>query len=194
MIKRRLGVCIVLAICAFTNASGAQDARYKPPAKGTVFEYNNGSSVTVIDTKDMEMTFQLVNSSGTRTLTRYAAFQNNLNSSNEPITFPKDKLDALWPLAVGKETSYQWNTARFAGVFAYKVARMEEVSVPAGKYQTYVIEIQERGVGGNTFSADEIRWFAPEIGVAVKTQYRVTGGRNAGSSSATELTKFSPPR
>lgn len=98
---------------------------------------------------------------------------------------------ALWPLRVGKTVtivrqSTVYPERRWQDVI--RVARTETVTVPAGQFQTFVIETESAGLH-NAFQGTLTEWWAPAIGWSVKS-LRV---ESSGQRSETVLTAHQRP-
>jgi hypothetical protein len=107
----------------------------------------------------------------------------------------------VYPLAVGKE----WSIARkFANPNLTedgkaKVVAVEEITVPAGKYQCYRIEAKTSQSGKqNSWQRSWIRWYCPEVKWFAKeiletvTFDRVNPSANGTTVETSELTRFTP--
>jgi len=83
------------------------------------------------------------------------------------------KLKDLWPLEIGKTVWFVSNGISSNGYPStwyetYRVVGRERVAVPAGTFDTYVIEWEEQGREGSSYRAANRFWFAPEVGYFVK--------------------------
>jgi hypothetical protein len=83
---------------------------------------------------------------------------------DQPKIYPVRNVDALWPLEVGKSTTFNVEGAR---AITARVARTETIRVPAGNFFTYVIERRDRDLsaGSDNFAT---YWYAPSVGTVVK--------------------------
>jgi hypothetical protein len=84
-----------------------------------------------------------------------------------------ERLRALWPLELGAQRwfqSYAVGSTGFPGSWyeTYTVVRRETVTVPAGTFDTYVIEWEEAGRESNTYRATNTYWYAPSVGYFVR--------------------------
>ena len=55
----------------------------------------------------------------------------------------------------------------------FVVLRQEQVSVPAGSFDAFVVEQRERVAGASAYEAARKYWFAPEVGTVVKSSFAV---------------------
>jgi hypothetical protein len=113
------------------------------------------------------------------------------------LKYRKSALEQLWPLAVGKTVQFDTERDRVIRSVRIRVLRTETVTVPAGTFSTYVLEIDERGVtafstqpSSLTSPSKTTRWYAPEIATTVKYRRR---GETAGSATEWELRKVIRP-
>jgi hypothetical protein len=81
---------------------------------------------------------------------------------------PLDGAASLWPLEIGKSASFEViDTGGGVRAVNARVLRTEIVAVPAGRFFTYVIERQERGISDPAPNVARF-WYAPSIGTMVK--------------------------
>lgn len=103
------------------------------------------------------------------------------------------KLEALWPLQVGRRAEAQVPT-RDGGAFVMnvEVLRSELVTVPAGTFNSFVVRWQQIGLRSRSNHVYTF-WYAPAVGFALKAE-----GRNLSASTplpAWEVTAIeAPPR
>jgi hypothetical protein len=90
------------------------------------------------------------------------------------------KVQELWPLAVGKHVAFAYQAG--PGTFRqaeFRVIRHEPVTVKAGKFDTFVIEARiwsPGGAGASTFGETVTYWFSPAVGYPVKITHRLESG------------------
>lgn len=107
----------------------------------------------------------------------------------------KKKAGDLWPLAVGKTASFyhrgitgadSWQVSDNA-----KVTGIEEVSVPAGTFNTFVIHTAM----DNTpwFEGKRTCWYAPDVGYCVKDHFRSVSRNGTVRESKIELKSIGTP-
>jgi hypothetical protein len=97
-------------------------------------------------------------------------------------------LDKLWPLTPGKTQTMSVSLSGAYLTHRFAVLRTETVSTPAGTFATVVVEQEETGSG--TQWSKRLFWYAPEIGLIVKSTFTLlrmadTGIR--GGSAAASL-------
>ena len=106
----------------------------------------------------------------------------------------KDALKALWPLKVGKETSYQVVSRSSRQRRTYedhvrvRVVETEGINVNCNNYQVYVIEQVVKREHRCTANYSRTLWFEPKLGVIVKERIeRTDRGFFKGKTSEIEL-------
>jgi hypothetical protein len=83
---------------------------------------------------------------------------------DQPKIYPVRNVDALWPLEVGKSTTFNVEGAR---AITARVVRTEVIRVPAGNFFTYVIERRDRDLAAGPDNLATY-WYAPSVGTVVK--------------------------
>lgn len=78
--------------------------------------------------------------------------------------YPVRNVDALWPLEIGKSTTF--NVEGLRSITA-RVVRTEVIRVPAGSFFTYVIERTDREMSQGPDN-HATYWYAPSVGTVVK--------------------------
>jgi hypothetical protein len=88
-----------------------------------------------------------------------------------------DKIRSLAPLQVGKSVSFTYPEAADESAWRYDVAieKQETITVPAGRFPTYVIRMVETAYGGR---AKWVRkwWYAPVLGYAIRFDFQTLEG------------------
>lgn len=157
-------------------AQTAPDTRvqYVPPKVGTRFNYDNSYQNVVRSDGKMLVTMNRSN----RPFYRYGLFIgfSNLNA----YQFPKEKMDALWPLKVGNSVSFDASGTSSNGYestwqWTITVLRAEDLTTPAGTYKTLVVEARERTVAGS-YEGVYTYWYAPAISFFAKYKYEILLG------------------
>lgn len=102
----------------------------------------------------------------------------------------------VWPLEVGSHWVYEGTWSRSDGATGdtkqdVKVAVVEEVTVPAGKFMAYRIEYRGwySSSTGNRGRQDETYWYSPEARTDVKRTY--DDGHNAYTVELTSIKRAS---
>ncbi len=150
---------------------------FRPPAVGTRFHYDNGGTVTV-ESVDAQ-TLHLVNAQGRRFNFVSCCWDGDFLQLQGQYPFKE-----LWPLKVGNRI--QFTVAGYLAsetwVHTLKVLRQERVRVPAGEFDTFVIELEKRGVAQNTHRSTQTYWFAPELGFPVRLEVSLLSGTTGARS------------
>jgi hypothetical protein len=104
-------------------------------------------------------------------------------------------MDALWPLKVGNTVSFQVgdsNTVQVSDRYfvrdlqeTFSVGRQERITVPAGTFDTFVIDWTEQETGPNPTVAQTTLWYAPGVGYVVKSSVHMLSNNEVSSASAT---------
>lgn len=76
-------------------------------------------------------------------------------------------IDGLWPLAEGKEASAWVYNAEWAWKLSWRVLGRETVRVPAGTFETWVVEHTEESLQAG-FVGKSRSWYAPAVGWNVR--------------------------
>jgi hypothetical protein len=88
-------------------------------------------------------------------------------------------LRELWPLRVGNKVSFvSIGSAQIRFLETYRVVRHERVTVPAGTFDTFVIDwdCTSRNAYANDYHETGTFWYAPEVGYVVKVEHHLEGG------------------
>jgi hypothetical protein len=140
---------------------------FRCPVSGTVVEYNTGGVLTFSSGSGFACSY--ADTTGDKV--KYAGF------GDDPALL-KAGLDRFWPLVIGAQqemtvaggsvssVSYGGTNDRFI------VLRREVIAVPAGVFYAVLVEQTEATNGGNNAQeAKRIYWWAPELGLVVKSTY-----------------------
>lgn len=153
--------------------SSADEIAFHCPAPGTVVHYNTGADITF--SSDHGFRCAYTDGSG-RVAEKFAAFADDEK-------FLDAGLKKLWPMKVGTEQSFAINVSGTYLAERYTVLRRESVTIPAGTFDTFIVEWDEKGRGLNgvgEFGATRLFWYAPALGLVIKSTARITGTNNAG--------------
>ena len=88
-----------------------------------------------------------------------------------------DKIRSLAPLQVGKTVSFTYPEAADESAWRYDVTveKQETITVPAGRFPTYVIRMVETAYGGRA-KWERKWWFAPVLGYAIRFDFQTMEG------------------
>ncbi|HUN47891.1 MAG TPA: hypothetical protein VMU85_15275 [Stellaceae bacterium] len=176
---RRLLNAALLACALAPTAAPAQPAAPGPsaplaftcPPKGTVVRFDTGAILT------------FGAADGFR-----CAYTDNYGRKGEKVAgFADDArlldmgLARLWPLTIGGEQKFDAvlpfsssSTGKVVTRERYSVLRRETVTVPAGTFNTVLVEWEEySNTDGGIYDGHRLFWYAPELGIAVKSTVRI---------------------
>ncbi len=176
-------------------ATGKQpSAAFKPLPVGTRIEYDSAAFI-VASTEGYGAVLKKTAGDGPAWLQTYGLFGEygtNIfvrHSRGEPIDYDidggaKKRLEAFWPLAVGKETTFEvsesaaMTTSGQTWNMTYKVAGEETVDIGGRNFRTLVIEEKAQSSLGMAFVGR--KWYDPATGVVVRWTRQGTGENENG--------------
>ena len=87
-----------------------------------------------------------------------------------------------WPLTIGKEWTSHYTMINAAGgrvpvTSSCKVASREDITIKAGTFKTILVHCN------NSLGQNDSLWFAPDVGLFVKTNLRRTANHAAGAGT-----------
>jgi hypothetical protein len=180
LISTFLTVCAALASLVTARADEQQE--FHCPKPGTVIEYTStGGTVVFGEADGMWCTGTQEDGQSWR---RYAMLA---GADASWSGFIENHVERIWPLQLGKEINFtfQGRSSRNASAvdsatpFWYVekivVARKEKLTVPAGTFDTWVIEDHQEVSRGRVIAL-RTYWYAPEVGFAIKYSYHITQG------------------
>lgn len=180
------------------NAQQAPDqAEWKPVPEGTTLTFVDADGKDEVHKIDSVNGFALTRVGTSGRKREDFAFQVILaEERSEAIddSYQK-KAGELWPLTVGKTGSFyhrgitggnSWQVSDNA-----KVTGIEETTVPAGTFKTFVITTSM----DNTpwFEGKRTCWYAPEVGYCVKNHFRSVNRSGTVTESKIELKSITKP-
>lgn len=185
---RKLGLLIATVVMLLVfGAQGAfaeEGVPLKQLAAGTVFNFNtkNGPLKVTIDKMEgvsIQRTMQ-----GTSVSTNESVgFGVGLSPARQE-TMDKESREAvakLYPLKVGNAARMMHRGIGAGGEFIstdkMEVTGTKKVTVPAGTFDTYVIETSMFGNKGG-WKGWNTCWYAPEVGYCVKGEWRSSGSND----------------
>lgn len=90
----------------------------------------------------------------------------------EIAEFDAAPLERLWPLRVRNTATVNVVVGEMTWRDTIKVLRAEKISVPAGTFDTFVVERREQSHGKGNDEATSTYWFAPSVGFWIKYDYK----------------------
>ena len=196
---RRLSLAVGVVLGAATAGAcslvepSLPPAPYVAPAVGTVYRYA-GFSNTVVGADGLRTRF--VDDSGRQGL-RVGLFISD--DPRHPSRIDPAQLGALWPLESEKQTNVVVRNDSSAWLWRFKVLGVQDVTVPAGRFQTYLVQAVQRPdtirdptapretVVGYTF------WYAPSIAAVVRFRTTYYSGPAMGQVVESELRAVERP-
>jgi hypothetical protein len=118
--------------------------------------------------------------------------------------FIDNHVEQIWPLQIGKEINFttQGSTDNVAAgipgekpwyTYTIRVLRKERVTVQAGAFDSWVIEVREES-GHGRFIGVSTYWYAPDLGYAVKFTYHIAAGIGKDNAfEARAISSMAPP-
>jgi len=82
------------------------------------------------------------------------------------------EFEKMFPLEVGNSDSATFAGAGYSSgvyIYSYEVLGIEDITVPAGTFHTFKIEVRQDSKG---YSDLKTFWYSPELGWSVKVTYR----------------------
>ncbi len=161
-------VLLALLLPAAAERASAQPQPFAAPTPGTVLVTNTGTAYEI----------DSVEGTTIRTLSNLQAPIPWLAACRPVagnVEFDSQEIDALWPLQPGKtlRTATRRGTARWN--LAFRVHGPETVTVTAGRFPAWLIEIEETAAS-NDYKALFRCWYAPSVGFTVKREHAVLAG------------------
>jgi len=158
---------VLLALLALTSPASAQlpVAAYAPPPAGTRYVFS-GMTNTVTRNDGFRTYFEDARG---RPGLRVATFIPD--NPNSPLTVDERALAQLWPLKLGRSTTVDAKRGALAWRWQLTVVDTQTVTVPAGRFQTYVVEAIETPVvaaAPDAWANITVFWYAPSTGAVVR--------------------------
>ena len=187
----------LLTFCALFFFCGAAAAQTKP-AVGTRFAPSTGGYYEVVAVEGTDVVIK--NNAGTERRWVGGFVLQPAKAGEEEY----QKIRSLHPLAPGKSVEFDISGPVARGGSAaihnvVKVLRAETVQVPAGRFETLVVEWNERNLSQGSRSAGTASWirtywYAPSLGFVVKFDYREEGPVTPQRNQPWELKSISRPK
>jgi hypothetical protein len=125
-------------------------------------------------------------SSRSETIT--AGIQGLWSSAADTASTHRTGLRRLVPFAVGKESIYQSQSNTGAWRNTWRVLAEETITVPAGRFEVWVIERIQEGLFNNSHRSEQILYMDRVTGAVVKTVSRTVRGTGGPPSSWEAIT------
>jgi hypothetical protein len=172
---RTLAVSGVLAgLLALAGTAQAQDllppAAFKAPATGTEIKWGDteSSETALIEVGPRDGYTLTWTRNGEEEVAGYTLFC--WYCPTDEFELDTGKLDALFPLEVGKSTTFERSRGRERWVDTVSVTGVETVNVPAGRFDVYVVKTESRKTD-NSWNGRRVAYYAPNLGWTVKIEW-----------------------
>lgn len=150
---------------------------FRCPSAGTVVRTSAGQQYTFTQANGMKCGYY--DQYGTAR-ERYALFADGLGKS------ARSDLDRLWPLTIGKRIEFDvidtsagqdpWGETRAQAKNyheSFEIVRQQSVTVPAGTFDTFVVEWREKQMSPGGGEALVTFWYAPQTGYFVRSSVQI---------------------
>jgi hypothetical protein len=172
-----LSIALVAAACAEPKTLGP--APYVAPSIGTVYSYA-GFTNTVLASDGWRVRF--ADDSG-RQATHVALFITD--DPKEASKIDSGALAGLWPLENGKQAIVMMRAGSYVSRWMFRVMGQAQVAVPAGTFDTYVVQAVQRPEELSDTKKQTVFaftwWYAPAIAAVVQYETRYASGPQAGN-------------
>jgi hypothetical protein len=163
----------------------APTADFRCPAAGTVIRNSTGGQLTFTEANDSRCGY--TDETGQKH-ERYAIFADGYGR------LARKEMDGLWPLKVGNIVSFHIHDSSSVQTSdryfvrdldeTFAVGRQERITVPAGTFDTFVVDWTEQETGPNPTGASTTLWYAPSVGYVVKSSVHMLNNNEVSSVSA----------
>jgi len=97
---------------------------------------------------------------------------------HEGAQYDRRMVERFWPIEIGKSVRFVETVGNERWLHVMSAVRAETVSVPAGRFRSFVVERTMQKIGDGPRSvATYIYWYAPKAGAIIKTEVRPGNGR-----------------
>jgi TIR domain len=166
--------------------NSGQPFQVAPP--GTLLRMSDGGEIKYIAADDMVVTTIAPNG---KIMLLFSMFFEVTSQIRSQWSFDPREAQKIWPLAAGKQVVFVATRGDKSWRNTIRVLHRETISIPAGTFETYVVEREERGLTHH-FDGVYTYWFAPSVGMIVKSSLRVVEG--TAGAFAWEAQTISAPR
>ena len=172
---RTLALTTLLALAGSFAALGQPPTgEFRYPPVGTEIVTTN-ETLRVEDVRGFDATLRVLRTG--KTIGVHAQLFSGAAVGNV-LQYDRRAVEGLWPLSVGKTVDVNTNRENQVWQVEFKVLRTERVTIPAGTFDTFVIQQRERGIGSNSYRGTTTRWYAPSLGLSVKYEQVIESQNN----------------
>lgn len=177
---------VLLAALLPSTMAAAQTMDFTCPAPGTTFTYDSGTKVVARGRDGMDCTMEIVG--GKPYKLRALLFDNPSPDGRDMSAFIAAlRPERLWPLEVGKKIEARYSAGGQTWNYIFTVVRYEKRTGPGDvMIDTFVIEMQEQGAGGER--AISRWWISPADKFAIRFDFSDGSGR-ANRAVVTSVTR-----
>ena len=186
---------LLAALLLAPTPAPAQTADWHPPTVGTTFEWRINGTETVSARVTAVTDFLVTEETGAGgQRSRYFDFVMPEASTGELAVIDPTPLKYFWPLEIGKTAEFRTTSGPLASSQTLTVSGYEQqTAVPAGTFETFIIDWDQRGLGSNRF-LDHMRvWYAPALGTYVRFERELTLAAGGSGKTSGELVAVQPP-
>jgi hypothetical protein len=161
--------CVASVVKAGGPDAAQNAVAFAPPALETRYLISSGGYYQVASVDGMTVT--TVNASD-RTYTWLAGLV------YAPDQFDKASVEAIWPLEIGKTVTFAERSGRDEWCHTLSILRTEAINVPAGSFQTIVLEERIKSLQPEQGNLDVTRtyWYAPSAHWTVRKEIKQIAG------------------
>lgn len=167
------------AACTTSQGSGTSGSEptgpkqeFVAPAEGSFYDTGGAWRVTRVQRNGMLVRLNEVNGDSQVLMIGGIQVFPPLEGADYKIAEARD----LWPLKVGKKTySTIDHEAHRGWRHRLEVVRREEITVPAGTFDTYVVRVRERSIA-REYEAVVTYWYAPKVRAPIKREIKEIRG------------------
>ncbi|MDR3517961.1 MAG: hypothetical protein P4M00_19330 [Azospirillaceae bacterium] len=145
----------------------AQDVSYHCPAPGTVIETSRGGRMTFGDSDGLLCTIVTRNGKTFHEFAGLVGRQGKIWKQNS------EAVAALWPLRAGNSANVQVEQDNIVLSYRYEVRGPERLTVPAGTFDTWVIDktLVTTAMGYRPFHDHDTFWWSPAVGFVIRFEH-----------------------
>jgi hypothetical protein len=175
--------------CSDKQPEGLEPAPYVAPAVGTMYSYV-GFKNLVLSSDGWRVRF--ADEQGKRAV-RVGMFITD--DPETPSRIDTAALRRLWPLSNGREVSIlMTSSSGYKSRWLFKVVGQAQVAVPAGTYESYVVQAVQRPDSVTDPKKQTVFaytwWYAPAVAAVVKFETRYVSGPAIGNTVSSMLQRI----
>jgi len=182
---------IGLAIFSATVGANASDISWNPPATGTQLQFSSAGSETTYEvTGNSASGIVFLHEGKEREMVSMSVIL-RLDEKQSMSEQERDAAMSIWPLEPGKKAKFGHSGRGWSSRDDVEVNGIENITVPAGNFDTYRITTAMDDWSG--WTGKRQCWYAPEIGFCVKIILESESRRRGRSVETLELLSVKKP-